>query len=107
METHAQGEGHSGSTAGPTRLQRWVPDSHIIDTVAAKAGRDKYIKLLSVAQLGVSCHQLLQAPLFATQLWHTTQTLTNSHSRSSEANRYYNKQIMIAFILQVGRQWPK
>lgn len=81
--------------------------THIIDTVAAKAGRDKYIKLLSAAQLGVSCHQLLQAPLFATQLWHTTQTLTNSHNRSSEANRYYNKQIMIAFILQVGRQWPK
>lgn len=81
--------------------------THIINTVPTKAGRDKYIKPLSAAQLGVSCHHFLQAPLFATQLWHTTQTLTNSHNRSSEANRYYNKQIMIAFTWQAGRQWPK
>lgn len=72
---------------------RDVCQTHIINTVATEAVRDKYVKALSAAQLGVSCHQLLQAPLFATQLWHTTQTSTNSR----EANRYCNKQIMIAF----------
>lgn len=47
----------------------------------------------------------LPAPLFSTQLWQTAWKGTDLHNSSSEADRYYNQQIMITSILQTGKQW--
>lgn len=41
-----------------------------------------------------------------TQLWCTAWRGTDLHNSSSEADRYYNQQIMITSILQAGIQWP-
>lgn len=62
---------------------------------------------LNATQWVARRHWHLQALLFHIQLQRTARTLTSPHNSSSEVDRYYNQQIMIASILQAGKQWPK
>lgn len=102
----AEGAGPALSEGGTvlkgeaTAGHSWAHPGHLtrITIPWLQAGRDEDIKSLGVAQLGASRHRWLQTPLFPTQLQHTTQTQSDLHNSSSEAGRYYNKRIMIAFI---------
>lgn len=93
----ADSEGHPTAVTIP----RWYPSPQRLGGMCTQS------LSLSTTQAGARCHQCSQAPLFPIQLQRTVRTLTDTHNSSSEAERYYNQQIMITSILQMGKQWPK
>lgn len=84
--------------------QRGAPNSHhdtIIISRFLMAGSDH---TQSVSQCCPSGSTSLPALFFSTQLWRTAWGGTDLHNSSSKVYRYYNQQIMITSILQVGKQ---